>query len=88
MKKMDVNVKRLLIYALLFFGAVVAAVGVYMYILYGLSGKIVIGIGIVIMCAGGVYAIFFLRCPYCGKQLPLYFMSGNYCPRCGENVNK
>lgn len=31
---------------------------------------------------------YFLRCPYCQKQLPLYFMSGGYCPRCGENVNK
>lgn len=87
-KKMNANIKRLIIYALLFLGAIVAAVGVYMYILYGLSGKIVIGTGIAIMCAGGVYEILFLRCPYCRKQLPLYLMSGDYCPRCGENVNK
>lgn len=43
-------------------------------------------IGCIIMVGSGIFYIVFYRCPYCEKFLDR--STGEYCPYCGEKVDK
>ncbi len=44
------------------------------------------GIGIAVMVGMMAFRIIFYRCPHCKAYLDR--STGDYCPYCGENVNK
>jgi Uncharacterized Zn-finger containing protein len=48
--------------------------------------KTLMVIGFIVIITGVIFRFIFYRCPHCGKYLDR--STGEYCPYCGEKVNK
>ena len=73
------KVKKL-VWIFLFIGIIFAFTGTVL-------GKMVISVvGVIVMLCSIIFQGIFYRCPHCGKYLDR--STGEYCPYCGEEVNK
>ena len=52
----------------------------------GTTGLIVLGLGLIVLCAMIIFIAIFSRCPQCGGFLQVGFVN-YYCPHCGKYVN-
>ncbi len=61
-------------------GLITGALGI------GTEIKAMLAVGMIIMITSIILRLFFYCCPHCGKYLDR--STGEYCPYCGEKVNK
>ena len=50
------------------------------------GASVIMTISFILMTAGIVWHIVFVKCPYCGKHMNPRAGLPNYCPECGEKL--
>ena len=66
----------------------IVAISGFAVALFGIAieSMVLCGIGMIAMVGMMIFRVIFYRCPHCNAYLDR--STGDYCPYCGENVNK